>query len=422
MTAEDHITLGRLQLHARRTEQAMESLEKGIALDPEIPEGHSSLGRIATIAGDRDRARDHLERALELDPDLAEAHFYYSRVAERAADDPVLERLGALLESDRLGDYDRINLGFALGNFYHKLGDYDRAFRHYQAANEAGKNLARAGGYSFDEDAESRHMRRMEEWYSSDLLEAAGEYGSPSEMPVFIIGMPRSGTTLLEQILGRHSRAEGMGEREEIGRLHREFLRAMGDGGPDRLLPLFKEKAAGWAEHYLEAAAGLSGVDRVIDKMPINFLYAGFVRVLFPRARIIHIHRNPLDTCISIYTNKFSKAYEFARHLETLGAYYRLYHRLMAHWRKVMTGPYLEIKYEDLVADQEAQSRRLIDFLGLEWEDACLEFYKTDKEIYTFSSSQVRKPMTASSIDRWRHYADHLGPLREALGDLAAVD
>ena len=418
-TPEDHITLGRLLLYARDLTAATRELEKGVALDPTIAEGYSTLGRIATIAGDPEAARAHLEAALERNPGLIEAHFYYSRVTGRPADDPVLEQLEAIKETPSLSAIDRVNLGFALGNFYERLGDYDRAFANFAAANEAAEKLAVAGSYRFNEELETKLMKRVADWFSGPFLEAAGNFGSPSEKPVFVIGMPRSGTTLLEQIMGSHSRVEGVGELDDVQIMHRELLSEMEDGNGARLEGLMKEKAADWATRYLKEGVGKTDADRVVDKMPVNFLYAGFIRAMFPKARIIHIHRNPMDTCISIYTNKFSKAYNYARGLESLGLYYRLYVRLMAHWREAMTGPYLEIKYEDLVAEQEANSRRLIDFLGLEWEDACLEFHKTKKQIFTFSSSQVRKPMTASSIERWRRYSDHLKPLQEALGDLA---
>lgn len=418
-TPEAHITLGRLLFYARDLEAATKELEKGVALDPTIAEGYSSLGRIATISGDPAAARAHLDTALECNPKLMEAHFYYSRVAGRPADDPVLEQLEAMKESPSLKDSDRAHLGFALGNFYDRLGDYDHAFANYQSANEAAEREGVAGGYPFKREIETKLMERIADWFSGPFLEAAGNFGSPSEKPVFVIGMPRSGTTLLEQILDSHSRIEGVGELDAVQILHREFLSEMDDANGTRLESLMKEKAAGWAARYLKEGVGRADADRAVDKMPINFLYAGLIRVIFPKARIIHIHRNPMDTCISIFTNKFSKAYNYARRLESLGFYYRLYDRLMAHWREAMTGPYLEIKYEDLVAGQEVHSRRLIDFLGLEWEDACLDFHKTKKQIFTFSSSQVRKPMNPSSIERWRRYEEHLEPLRKALGDLA---
>lgn len=416
---EDHITLGRLLLYARDLKAATRELEKGLALDPTIAEGYSTLGRIATIAGDPGAAQAHLEVALERNPGLIEAHFHYSRVAGRPADDPVLDQLEVIKDSPSLSATDRVNLGFALGNFYERLGDYDRAFANFVAGNEAAEKLAAAGRYRFNEELETKLMKRVADWFSGPFLEAAGDFGSASEKPVFVIGMPRSGTTLLEQIMASHSRVEGVGELDDVQIMHREFLRDMKDGNGDRLESLLKEKAAQWAGRYLEEGLGGSDADRVVDKMPVNFLYAGFIRTMFPRARFIHIHRNPMDACTSIFTHKFSKAYNYAHGLESLGLYYRLYDRLMAHWREAMTGPYLEIKYEDLVSEQETHSRRLIDFLGLEWEDACLEFHETKKQIFTFSSLQVRKPMNTSSIERWRCYEDHLKPLREALGDLA---
>ncbi|MEE8370662.1 MAG: sulfotransferase, partial [Sphingomonadales bacterium] len=415
-TAEDHVTLGRLLFYAHDLEAAEAELEAAIVRRPDIAEAHSTLGRVAMIAGEREKSLAHLERALDANPDFVEAHFHYSRLSGREAGDPVLARLEALKTDPALAPNDRVNLGFSLGNFYNRLADYERAFENFAEGNRAARELAEAGGYGFKEAQERRWMEQVAAVFSRDFLETASDYGSDSELPVFVIGMPRSGTTLLEQIMASHSLAAGAGELDAVPGLHRELISEIGDDMAGPLADVLGQKAADWAARYLEAMpeAG-AGVLRIVDKMPVNFLYAGFIRCLFPRARIIHIRRSGLDICVSMFTNKFSKSYTYATDLGDLGRYYRLYEALMDHWRKALPGAYLEVAYEDLVADQEAQSRRIIEFLGLEWEEACLEFHKTKERIFTFSASQVRKPMNASSVGRWRNYERHLGPLIKAL-------
>jgi hypothetical protein len=239
------------------------------------------------------------------------------------------------------------------------------------------------------------------------------------ESPVFIVGTPRSGTSLTEQILAWHGGVAAAGELDDIPRALRELA-----GGPlgtdDFVAPLGsldRDTLEAIAGRYLEALPGRApGIVRITDKMPYNFLHLGFIAQLFPRARIVHCRREPLDSCLSCFFQRFSRGNLQTYRLEHLGAYWRQYARLMAHWHAVLDLPILDLDYEALVADIEGQSRLLVAFLGLEWDPRCLRFHESRRIVNTASFDQVREPVYSRSVGRWRHYAAHLGPLRAALG------
>jgi Sulfotransferase family len=268
---------------------------------------------------------------------------------------------------------------------------------------------------------------RIMETFSPSIMARLPRARHGSEVPVFIVGMPRSGTTLTEQILAAHPEVFGAGELPALQRVvglvpamtgkaapWPECAARLGQGGVDTL-----------AARYLSEVTRLApGAARITDKMPQNFLSLGLVALLFPEARVIHCTRDPVDTCLSCYFQGFTQGHGYAFDLATLGAYYRHYRRLMDHWNAVLDipvidMPVMEMRYEAMVADQEAESRRLVDFAGLDWDDACLRFFASDRLAHTASYDQVRRPVYKGSVGRWRRYAAHLGPLLAALGDLA---
>lgn len=249
--------------------------------------------------------------------------------------------------------------------------------------------------------------------------------GSGSRRPIFIVGMPRSGSTLTEQIISSHSKVYGAGEHRALAEIV-HILSQSKDGDFSYPQDVAKIEPHAWTS---PAQQYLSNIERecpaeaacFIDKTLSNFFNLGLIALLFPNTHIIHCRRNPMDTCLSCYFTPFgdAKPLSFTCGLEELGFYYQQYHRLMAYWQQVLPIQILDVQYEKMIADQEAESRRIIDFLGLEWEDACLEFYKQKRDILTSSDAQIRKPIYKTSVDRWRPYEKHLAPLQEALGDLA---
>jgi hypothetical protein len=250
------------------------------------------------------------------------------------------------------------------------------------------------------------------------FAERRGVFGSPSDVPVFIVGMQRSGTTLTEQIAASHPQVYGAGELEHI----RRIAGMIKIGRPESTVrQLTSADSLALAGDYLRKVREIGGdALRIVDKMPHNFQYLGLIAILFPKARIIHCTRDPMDNCVSCFTQSFTGHHGYNTDLRQLGLYYREYRRLMDHWRRVLPIPMLEIDYEEMVADQETQSRRLIDFLGLDWDPACLNFHETDRSVQTASRWQVRQPIYKTSVKRWKDYEKHLGPLKKALGELAA--
>ncbi|MGI9465390.1 MAG: sulfotransferase family protein, partial [Aestuariivirgaceae bacterium] len=238
-------------------------------------------------------------------------------------------------------------------------------------------------------------------------------HGDPSERPVFIIGMPRAGTTLCEQIIASHREADGVGELDEIKNLASQLAP---QPYPAQVGQLGKNDIGNLAAKYLRRIDSLAdrAALRVADKWPTNFLHLGLIAILFPNARIIHCERDPMDTCLSIYAENFSGV-AYSNDLEHIGAFYRQCRRLMAHWSNVLPTPVFNLSYEDMVENQEASTRDLLDFCGLAWDPACLEFHTTKRTVKTTSMQQVRQPIYSRSIGRWKNYERHLGPLRNAL-------
>jgi hypothetical protein len=258
--------------------------------------------------------------------------------------------------------------------------------------------------------------------FTASVVES-GAKGSDSPLPVFIVGMPRSGTTLVEQILASHPQVYGGGELRDLKEMVSQVWNSSGNSLSPGQTPLVPEPPAirCLADGYLRQRLALSrGALRTTDKMPTNFYYLGLIALMFPNARILHCRRDPLDVCLSCYFTNFRDPPLYASDLEDLGFYYGHYQRLMEHWRKVLPHSILDVQYEELIENQEAVSRRMVEFCGLSWDDRCLEYYKSDRPVQTCSVWQVRQPIYSTSVGRWKHYAQHLDPLVQAL-ELAGI-
>jgi tetratricopeptide (TPR) repeat protein len=364
-------------------------------------------GRIA-------EAEESYRAALRLRPDDVGAHTRLVQIKRFAPGDPDLLELERLASSPALSDDERTRVGFALFKAYDDAGLVDRAFA---CLEEANRRKHASLGYDVTEDVE--YVERIRDVFDGALLEDLGGAGCPSELPVFIVGMPRSGTTLVEQILAGHPQIHGAGELVEIPRLA-TAVRALNEAMtpfPEGIRALDTATLEQLGEAY---AAHLRGLDprssRTTDKFPANFLYVGFIELMLPRARIVHCVRDAAATCFSCYSILFGGTQDYTYDQTTLGRYYRAYAALMEHWRSVLpAGRMLDVRYEDVVSNLEPVARRLVDFCGLDWDDACLEFHKVDRVVKTASLAQVREPIYARSVDRWRVYEDKLGALLAAL-------
>ncbi len=291
---------------------------------------------------------------------------------------------------------------------------YDEAFKYYSAANKLAD-----GKYNGPEL--ERQYADLKKTYTKKFFEERREFGVSSERPVFIVGMPRSGTTLLETVIGSHPLAYPAGELETVKRLERDMgsLVFKDEGIQKNARQLTWVGAEVLAERYLDAIDRRARNDkavRITDKMPHNFQAVGFIALLFPKARIIHAKRNPMDTCLSCWMQNFNDSHTYSRDLVDAGHHYRQYQDLMAHWHEVLPGRILDVEYEDLVSNQEETSRKIIDHVGLEWDDTVLKFHEYERTVLTASVWQVRQPIYKQSAGRWKNYEAHIGPLRRSLG------
>ena len=422
MFAEAHSNLGLAMRELGRIEESMECFRASIGLNPNYPGAHDNLAYTLEFQGKVDEARSEFEEALRLDPNNARALAGLTGLTihgHHRLEPADVERMTALAARDDLSLDDRGRLHFALARLRDKAGAPDDAFDHYRRGNELRKEYVRCRGVAFHPDGHRQAVDRLIEAFSPAYFTRVASFGVDSQLPIFVVGMMRSGTTLAEQILASHPRVHGAGELREIGNLTSTLpqrLRAKA-GYPESIAQLDADAVRALAEEHLRSLRERGGAaERVVDKMPFNFLHLGMVATLFPRAKIVHCRRDAVDTCLSCYFQNFGEPHGFTLDLAHLGAYYREYERLMVHWLEVLPIPIFDLCYEELTADQEAVSRRLISFCGLDWDDRCLRFNETERAVRTASNLQVRKPMYRSAVGRWKRYEAHLGPLLEALG------
>lgn len=402
--AEALVSLG-VTLGARgRLEDAKSCFEKALRVQPRSASALSGLGWLAATEGRFGDAERLLRQALEADPTKPYPLAALADVRRMTpADGEWLEAVQRMIAGG-VAPNDECSLRYALGKYFDDIGKFSEAFAHYKRANELQKLIAkpysRSGRVAYVDD-----MLRL---YTRESI-AASTGAHESAKPVFVVGMMRSGTSLVEQIIASHPQAVGAGELgfwTEATNKHHDVLRRQ---LPDTSL------AGRLAESYLETLARHSREAlRVIDKAPVNSDYLGLIHVIFPNARIIYLQRDPIDTCLSCYFQQFAAAPSFTMDLSDLAHYYREHYRLIEHWRSVLPSHrFLEVPYAELVANQEAWSRRMIEFVGLEWDPCCLEFHKTRRAVMTASSWQVRQRIYSSSVGRWRNYERHIGPLLE---------
>lgn len=417
--AEAHSLLGSIHTEMDQTEAALASFDRSLALDPKLSSALLGKGHLAMELGDIPQAEELFQTALRESPadDLA-ARFHLSQAKKvRPGDENMAALVAAAQNMAGLPDNKRLSLHFALGKGYDDIGDYAKAMDHFKE----GCRIKR-GKIAYDPAAQETIFSRIIEAFEPTAMAALRGVGEPSDLPIFVLGMPRSGTTLTEQIIVSHPEVHAGGELPDLLQIVHRPIRigtAMAEF-PDNLLGLTPEILAAWGADYV---AGLRKrapeARRMTDKMPGNFFMVGLIHLMLPNAKIVHVTRNPMDTCLSCFTRLFHHGQEQTYDLAELGRYYRQYQRLMDHWRRVLPpGAFLDIRYEDLVADTEAQARRLLDYCGLEWDAACLDFHTTKRKVRTASITQVRQPIYTSSVERWRRYGNSLEPLLAALGDL----
>jgi hypothetical protein len=323
-----------------------------------------------------------------------------------------LHQLKALEKQKHLTDEGRTSVFFSLAKIYQDCKLHDEAFCYFERGN-----ALQAKKYPFSTDKFTDYVSSIIKFHTEELFAEKRHFGNPSTSPVLIVGTPRSGTTLVEQILSSHHDVFGAGELEWVGIAARSIPGYLKTDTPypectQELSKSNIHELAGKYHRYLHSLAGKES--RITDKLPNNFIHLGLIHILFPNARIIHCRREPRDACTSMFCQYFPHGHAISHDLFKLGVFYKQYLRLMTHWRAVLpANTMIEVDYEELVTNQEAQSRRLVEFIGLEWDEACLDFYKKKRLVYTASSKQVTKPIYTSSIGRWKRYEKHLQPLED---------
>lgn len=390
----------------KKADEAIATLEKAEAIHPQHPTVLLNLTIMHFDKGHKDKVRNYAERTLEIAPMAAQAHYFLAKTNKYSS---VSNEHIAMMQSvsehaDKMSPHDIAYIHFALAKAYEDLKNYDTAFEHYTKANKVIRDT-----YNFSISNLTDNITALRDTLNAEAIDAFAHHGVKDKTPIFIVGMPRSGTSLVEQILASHKDVYGAGEKKEIEEIKRHIF---GDTPADYRHNLTKctpERITSAANYYLSSIEKYSQDHQlVVDKMPMNFCYIGLIKTLFPEAKIIHCARNAQDTCLSIFRSFFGDNLPYAYDLDEIAAFYNLYREQIRYWQMHFPGDIYDIFYEDLVTHQKQETQKLLTFCALDWDDTCLAFYNTDRTINTASSLQVTQPVYNSSVHYWTHYEDLL--------------
>jgi tetratricopeptide (TPR) repeat protein len=406
---ESHSNRGIALKELGRAEEALDSYDKAIELQPDFTEAHFNRGNVLQGLGRFDEASASYEQAIAIRQDFAEAHRNLSSLKKYNPDDPQVDLMERLFAAAGTSDTDRMELGFALAKAHEDLGHLDTSFDYLAEGNRLRKQVQH---YDIQDDKKLfADIKSLFAGAGPSRVDAQGK--TASIQPVFIVGMLRSGTSLAEQILASHSQVHGAGELDAMTRLASPMLSNLieqEDGKTLSGLPDAESNALRSA--YLNTLDELGVTERIItDKMPLNFRWIGFILSAFPNAKIVHLNRDPTATCWSVYKHYFPDPCLFAYDLEDLAEFYRLYVDLMAFWRERYPDSIYDLNYERLTENQESETRKVLTFCDLSWEDQCIDFHETERQVRTMSAAQVRKQLYKGSSEAWKKYAHRLQPL-----------
>ncbi len=405
-----YCNLGVLLKDIGQLDEAIEKYKTAISINPDFAEAHCNLGILFNELGQLNEAISSYKIAISSNPDYAKAHHYLSRAIRHHEYDDTILAMETFYDRDDISSEQRMHLAFGLGKVFEDLNEYSKSFDFILEGNR----LKRASyQYRIEEDVEL--FGKIKEVFSTGFFSNHPDTGNPDETPIFILGMPRSGTSLVEQILASHSQVFGAGELK--------YLSSMATGSrsentkkkfPEYALKLQNDSFYILGSNYIGKLRNHSNIARYItDKMPINFKLIGLIKTILPKAKVIHCKRDFMDNCYSIFKNYFAGEHKYAYEMNELGHYYKLYLDLMDHWQKIIPDFIYEISYEELVSDQEEQTKKLLSFCQLPWEDSCLSFHKTKRRVRTASATQVRRPIYSDSIQGWKKYEAQLKPLQK---------
>lgn len=403
-------------------DDALKTFDELLKVLPNDPVTLTSQGHALKTKGESARAIASYQQAIDSYPRHGEAYFSLANLKTYRFSDEEVQRMLALQQDDNLSFMERVYFCFALGKALEDSKDIEQSFRYYERGNSLKKAQSR-----YDAQQVSKELELQREYVTEKLLSERADFGHASPDPIFIVGLPRSGSTLIEQILSSHSQVDGTLELPNVlslsQRLRRHAVNGSTPGYPQVLELLSKAELTRFGEEFIEdTRSHRQGAPLFIDKMPNNFRHIGLIKLMLPRAKIIDARRNPLDCCFSGFKQLFAEGQEFSYSLADIGQYYRDYVRLMEHWEDVLPGFVLRVNNEDVITDLEKEVLRLLEFCGLPFEQACLDFHKTQRNVRTPSSEQVRRPVNSSGVGQWRKYGPFLEPLIESLGEeLAAL-
>lgn len=400
-------------------ERALALYRELLVETPKAADIHLSIAHSLKTLGRRQEAIEAYRAAAAIRPKFGDAYWSLANLKTYRFTDEEISRMRAEEASDTTQLIDRYHLCFALGKALEDRGEYASAFSYYERGNVLKKSESR-----FSISLVEHNAQLQREVCTADMLDSRKGYGCPSADPIFIVGLPRSGSTLLEQILASHSLVEGTQELADIPRIVQELMGREPESDNPRYPAVLKHLSAedyrALGEKYLaDTKIYRTGRPYFIDKMPNNFRHIGLIHLMLPNAKIIDARREPMACCFSNFKQLFAAGQEFTYSLEDIARYYRTYVALMKHWDSVLPNKILRVEHENVVDDLESNVRRILAFCGLEFEPACVEFYKTERSVRTASSEQVRQPIYREGLDQWRNFEPFLGPLKAALGDLA---
>ena len=417
--AMSHVTRGNILTRAQRHEESLQAYRDALEINSVNVAALSGMGHVLKTVGRQEEAIGSYRNCIEAHPYFGEAYWSLANLKTFRFTQDEVETMERMVADENLPDEARVNFYLSLGKHYENEKNYDRAFEHYRLGNDL-----RREHEIYDPVHTQVVHDRIIKVFDREFLEERKDWGDPDPSPILIVGLPRSGSTLIEQILASHSRVEGTMELPDLSRVIVD-MSEIGPGGrplkeyPETASELDEEGARALGARYLETTQRYrTGKPFFIDKMPNNFPSIGLLDLILPNAKVIDARRHPLDSCLGSYKQLFFKGQSFTYELFELGHYYLQYRRMMEHWNEVLPGKVLEVNYEDMVNDQENQTRRLLEYCGLPWEEQCLRFYETDRAINTASSEQVRQPIYKGALNFWRHYESHLGELIDTLEPL----
>ena len=408
------VLLATVYTRLMRQEDALAAFEQAALLNPEEVRLPLSIGHLNKTLGRRSACEQAYKRCLEMRPGFGEAYWSLADLKNYVFSDAEIACMQSFLKGEDGNDEDQAHLHFALGRAFEHQKDYPTAFDHYATGNRRRRKTV-----PFEIEAFENKTRRVRECFDPAFFAARSGCGYPDPSPIFIVGLPRSGSTLVEQILASHSCIEGTFELPNLLTIVREFdhADAAHDAYPEIVCTASPEHLGNLGRRYIEETAPLRGArPYFIDKMPNNFSHVGLIQAILPRAVVIDVRRHPMDACFSTFKQHFAEGQSFSYDLEDLGRYYRCYLSLMDHWDEVLPGKVLLLQYEQLIREPEAQIRRLLSHCSLAFEPGCLSFHESKRPVRTASAEQVRQPLYTSGVGYWRHFEAQLAPLRRALG------